>query len=157
MEETFKTAISRLTFGAIQGAIGGAAVGAVAGAILMSVNRNAMVGADASSLPIRVDYAWRDSEIVSMILAVLDIMPASAEEHRRGLVAAVDQLVGCSPTATFSMLCAFCARTGQTSVRLSSTMHVTISYTTYALSEPLGPRRPKARGPRATLRVSLLP
>jgi hypothetical protein len=100
MEETFKTAISRLTFGAIQGAIGGAAVGAVAGAILMSVNRNAMVGADASSLPIRVDYAWRDSEIVSMILAVLDIMPASAEEHRRGLVAAVDQLVGCAHNAT---------------------------------------------------------
>lgn len=99
MEETFKTAINRLTFGAIQGALGGAAVGAVAGAILMSVNRNAMVGADAANLPVRVDYVWRDSELVGMIFAVLDIMPASAEEHRRALVAAIDQLAGCAQNA----------------------------------------------------------
>ena len=95
MDDNFRTAINRLFFGGVQGAIGGAAVGAVVGMIFMSVRQKAVVGADASKLPVPVDYLWQDSELLEMTLAVLDSMPPSAVEHRRALVSCVDQLIGC--------------------------------------------------------------
>jgi len=95
MGDTFASAAQRLVYGATQGAIGGAVFGAIVGSIFAAVRPSAIVGAEAAALPASAAHLWRDSEYLGLTLAALDCIPPACEERRRGLVAAVDQLLAC--------------------------------------------------------------